>query len=175
MSLIFTPVGSPIPPKYIDGLENLVTRAQGLTTNSLSFATIGQVEILPNVFGNDRNHARLEFEFLGQTPGIASTKQFRGQVDGVTFYTPAAQNTSVNPGTFRIKIILIFRNGQFIAYMRATLGDGATGALSLNSLGSVAAGFANFDPTVSHTVTLQALVANAADSVRCDWIGGGFR
>jgi hypothetical protein len=175
VSIIFSPIDSRVPPQYVDGVENLVTRVQGLSTNSLAFATVGQVEIAPNVFSNNRNNSRVEFEFSGQTPGVAGTKQFRGQVDGVTFYTTASFNTSINPGTFRIRITIVFRNGQFAVFMRSAAGDSASGSLALNSLGSAPAGFANFDSSISHTVTLQALVANAADSVRCDWIGGSFR
>lgn len=175
MSEIFVPPQVAISPKFVDGFDNLVTRATGLNTNSLSFATIGQVELVPNAFNNARNNSRLEVEFLGQIVGVAGNKQFRSQVDGVTLYTSASGNNNTNPGSFRVKLITVFRNGQTITFMRTQMGDSPTGGLVLNSLGSSAAGFANFDPTISHTFTLQALVANAADSIQCNWIGGAFR
>jgi len=175
MSDIFVSTQISKSPIFVNGFENLFTRVAGLTTNSLSFATIGQIEILPNVFNNDLNNARIEFEFLGQVTGVLGNKQFRSQIDGVTVYTPPSANASTNPGTFRIKVIVIFRNGQFMMYMRTTLGDSGTGSLVINSLGSVAAGFAPYDTYISHMVTLQALVVNAADSIRCDWIGASFR
>ena len=175
MSDIYVPTLGFLSPKYIDGMENLIVRAAGGSTQSTSFATVAQVDLLPNVFSNDRNNVRIEFEFIGQTVGVAGTKQFRTQIDGVTIYTPASANTTTNPGTFRIKLTIVFRNGQFIAYMRTILGDGATGALNINSIGNNAGAFANFDPTIAHTILLQALVANAADTVRCDWIGASLR
>lgn len=175
MSLIFTPVGGSIPPQFSDGLENLLTRMAGLSTNSPAFATIAQVEIPPNVFSDIRNHSRIEFDFVGQIIGIAGIKQFRTRIDGVDVYVPASFNQTTNPGSFWVKLIMLYRNSQVIPYMRTMAGDGATGNLNVNSFGSPAAGFANFDPTVAHTVLLQALVANAADSIRCDLVGGSFR
>lgn len=175
MSDIFVPTLGLLSPKYIDGVDNVVTRAAGGSTNSLAFASVAQIDLLPNTFGNDRNNNRIILEFAGQTVGIAGVKQFRTQIDGVTVYTPASANTTTNPGTFRVQLYIIFRNGQFIAYMRTIMGDGVTGALNINSIGNNAGAFAAFDPTISHTVVLQALVANAADTVRCDWIGAAIR
>lgn len=175
MSEIFVPSQVSISPKLVDGFENLLTRVQGLTTNSLVFATIGQVELVPRVFSVDQNNARVEVTFFGQIIGVAGTKQFRGQVDGVTFYTTASANQATNPGSFEIKITVLFRNNLFIPFLRSKMGDSAGGGLNINSLGSATAGFAAFDPSISHTVTLQALVANAGDSIVCNWIGGSFR
>lgn len=172
MGKIFTPASGVISPEYFDGLQNVVTRVPGLSTQALAFASIGSVEILPNVFSSARNNVSLFFKFIGQFVGIAGNKQFRSLIDATTIATSQSVNPAATPSTFAVEVLLVFRDNQISAQMRSKSGPGGTGALTHNSLEGIA--FTAFDPTISHTLTLQALVTNAADLIRCDWIGASL-
>jgi hypothetical protein len=172
MSQIFTPDQIPISPKYLDGLQNLVTRGVGDSTSSTTFASIVQTIILPKAFGNDRPNVCMEFKYVGRIINATGNKQYQILIDGnpMTF---SATTISISPAFSSIELIIAYINNTINAQAIWTLGPGMTGASIVSSAGFGAP--LAFDPDVPHVVQLAALTANPAAQITCDWFGASLR
>lgn len=169
MSIIFNPLDSRVPPQYFDGVENLLTKGQGGSTSSLSFAALATTNLVVNLFADPRNNSRVKIEYVGRVIGLAGTKQLRCVVAGAPLL--AATFTTSNT-QWRVELLVAYRNGLIMASSSIIFGPGGTPSAT-EVLGSLAP--TAFDPLQSAQVVLEGLVANAADQLVCDWFGASFR
>jgi len=170
MSTIFTPPDVKINPTYIDGFENIVTKLPRAQTQSLAFVTLQSILLVEKLFGVP--NVRLLLEYYGRTIGAAGNKNLRIQFDGTTIFDTGL--VAISSGQFEgTTKITLDNSNNMLAISRIEAAGGSLGTpVTVNLIGN---GSLIIDPNISHTLTIQALVANAADTFLLDWSGASIR